>query len=381
MANQHAETAKILKSTVLPIFDRLHSEIKNKQKELAKGVGKGTKAVDKARSTTQKHIELLGQHAAAHDSAGGNVSASMDPFVLQKGVYHRLHRQIQEENSSRQDLLTVQSNFSQFEAHVIEIFQQGMGYLMQTMGTLLDNQKGLYGNMVAKAQSMNPLFEWNGFVKRNSTVLIDPNAPQRTLESVSFPNQNHRATQPMIQGSLERKSGVLRKFEAGFYVVSASKFLHEFKTDDNISRDPSPELSLHLPDATMGGLNGNAFNIKGKDVSGGKMGAAISHRTEYAFRAHSGSDAEKWYRIIEGLCGSGSVSATTSVVTSPVSPADSTKSGANTFGPTGSRNVSGASTIGTPTSARQETGITSPVREGGYGGMGASGVQGKPGEY
>lgn len=61
ISNSHAETAKAIKGTVLPMLDRLHSEIKNKTKELSKGAGKGGKQVDKARQASQKHIELLGQ--------------------------------------------------------------------------------------------------------------------------------------------------------------------------------------------------------------------------------------------------------------------------------------------------------------------------------
>ncbi|KAK5009517.1 hypothetical protein LTR16_003650, partial [Cryomyces antarcticus] len=56
ISNSHYETAKTLKGSVLPVFSRLHSEIKNKTKELTKGSGKGSKVVDKARNTTQKHI-------------------------------------------------------------------------------------------------------------------------------------------------------------------------------------------------------------------------------------------------------------------------------------------------------------------------------------
>ena len=50
------------------MLERLHTEIKNKNKELNKGAGKGSKLVDKARKETQKHVELLGQYdyRAAH---------------------------------------------------------------------------------------------------------------------------------------------------------------------------------------------------------------------------------------------------------------------------------------------------------------------------
>lgn len=72
ISNSHDETCKALKGSVLPIFERLHTEVKNKTKELNKGAGKASKAVDKARADSQKHIELLGQHSASFDSRGGS---------------------------------------------------------------------------------------------------------------------------------------------------------------------------------------------------------------------------------------------------------------------------------------------------------------------
>ena len=64
MATSHGETAKTLKSSILPVFERLHTEIKNKTKELSKGAGKGAKAVEKARNVSQK--ELSDRHNSFH---------------------------------------------------------------------------------------------------------------------------------------------------------------------------------------------------------------------------------------------------------------------------------------------------------------------------
>jgi len=74
LINTNAETEKSIKGSVLPILDRLHKEIKAKSKELTSGVEKTAKEVDKARNSTQKHIELLGQHTAAFESSGGTTS-------------------------------------------------------------------------------------------------------------------------------------------------------------------------------------------------------------------------------------------------------------------------------------------------------------------
>ncbi|KAE9976753.1 hypothetical protein EG327_007931 [Venturia inaequalis] len=302
IANSHTETAKILKGTILPLFERLHTEVKAKDKELIKGAGKGGKAVDKARTTTQKHIELLAQHTAAFDSTGGKVTAHDDPYIIQRGVNHRLNRQIQEENANRQDMIQVQNSFSQFEAHILQTVQHGLDQFNQVVGKQAEQTKLMYGDMTATAQRVPANFEWDGFVKRNSALLIDPSAPLRSLSTTTFPNQNHKSTQPMIAGSLERKGKLMGKYSPGYYAVTPSKFLHEYKTDDDLGKDPTPENSLYLPDCIVGALDGQKFAVKGKDASKGKFGVSMTH--EYQFKAHTPKEAEQWYSVINSLAGS-----------------------------------------------------------------------------
>ncbi|KIW04321.1 uncharacterized protein PV09_04613 [Verruconis gallopava] len=321
IANANFETEKVLKGTVLPIFERLHAEIKNKTKELTKGAGKGAKSVDKARNVTQKHIELLGQQAAAFDSTGGKVHAHEDPYLLHRGVRHRLNKQIIEENNNRQDMIQVQNSFAQFEAHVLQTIQHGMGQFNQVVAKQMDQTKIMYGDMTSTAQQIPADFEWNGFVHRNSDILIDPQAPPRSLATVSFPNQDHPSTQPLIAGSLERKSKLTRSYKAAYYVVTPSKYLHEFETDDDLAKDPTPENSLYLPDCVVGALDGAKFAIKGKDVSKGKLGVNISTTHEYQLKAHTPADAQTWYNIIRAAAGQVTTELPdASVPTSPVSP-------------------------------------------------------------
>lgn len=303
ISNSHYETAKTLKGSVLPIFERLHTEIKHKTKELTKGAGKGAKAVDKARAVSQKHIELLGQHTASFDSTGGHVAGKEDPYILQRQVYHRLNKQVIEENSNRDDMIAVQNSFAQFEAHIIQTFQNGLAQFNQIVSHQAEQTRTMYGDMLGTTQRIPPDFEWKGFLHRNSAILIDPSAPKRSVENIAFPNQDHRSTQPLIAGSLERKSKMLRKWDASFYVVTPSKFLHEFKTDDDFAKDPSPENSLFLPDCMIGAVEGNNFTVRGKDASKGGIGNKLAMTKEFALRAHTPQDAQRWHSIIASVAG------------------------------------------------------------------------------
>jgi uncharacterized glyoxalase superfamily metalloenzyme YdcJ len=84
---------------------------------------------------------MLGQHTAAFDSTGGKLSAHDDPYILQRGVMHRLNKQIIEENNNRQDLIQVQNSFSQFETHVLQTIQEGLGQFNQVVAKQADATK------------------------------------------------------------------------------------------------------------------------------------------------------------------------------------------------------------------------------------------------
>ena len=175
--------------------------------------------------------------------------------------------------------------------------------------------------MTSTSQRIPPDFEWKGFIQRNNNVLIDPNGPKRSIENIGFANQDHPSTRPLIAGSLERKGKMLKRYETGYYVVTPSKYLHEFKSDDDFARDPSPENSLYLPDCLIGSVSGTDFNVKGKDSSKGAM-SKMSMSHEFSFKAHTPEDARKWHDVISSVAGgaSGSMPSSPSVASQGGTP-------------------------------------------------------------
>ncbi|KAH8684608.1 hypothetical protein BGZ60DRAFT_366083 [Tricladium varicosporioides] len=358
LANTHLETEKNIKGSVLPILDRLHKEIKNKSKELSSGAAKGAKEVEKARNTTQKHIELLGQQTANFSSSGGKMNSSEDPYIVRRGVLHRLSQQVMHENNNRHDLISVQNNFAQFEQHIIEVIQQALMTFNQFVTGQAQKQQELYSDMLATAQRIPPEFEWTNFTQRSSAMLIDPNSPERTVEGIAFPNQDHKSTKPLVEGTLERKSRNKLSFSGystGYYVVTPSKFLHEFKDNDNLRKDPVPELSIYLPDAVIGSTNGEKFNVKGKDVSKG-IGSKLSGSSEIAFKAHSPSDAQKWYEVIRSVASNGPTAAYSSEPTSPISPVEHRQPA-----PLQTSGVTGKEAVASPVMATPSSAVEKPT--------------------
>jgi len=318
LVNTNLETEKSIRGSVLPVIERLHKEIKHKAKELSHGAQKGAKEVEKARNTTQKHIELLGQHTASFESAGGKAHANDDPYVISRGVLHRLSKQVMEENNHRNDLIAVQTNFQVFESHVIHVIQEVMETFNTFAGGQAEKVRALYSDMLGAAQRIPPDFEWKAFAARCKDRLVDPNEEPRSAESIQFPNMHHSSIKPLIEGTLERKSR--NKLSWGtttsYYVITPSKFLHEFKDDDYMRKDPTPELSIYLPDAIIGAPNGEKFNVKGKDRSG-TMGGKLAGTSELAFKAHTAAEAQKWFDVIRNVTGATGPAPLTSPTPSP----------------------------------------------------------------
>ncbi|KAK4105221.1 hypothetical protein N658DRAFT_491675 [Parathielavia hyrcaniae] len=377
LVNTNLETEKNIKGSALPVVERLHKEIKHKAKELAHGAEKSAKEVEKARNTTQKHIELLGQHTASFDSTGGKHHPTEDPYVLSRGVLHRLHKQVLEENNQHNDLVAVQANFEAFERHIVQVIHQAMETFTQLTGGQALKVQALHADMLGAAQQIPPDLEWKAFLRRSSAQLANPSDPPRTVEAITFPNMSHPSTRPLVEGSLERKSRnkLSWGYTTGYYVVTPSRFLHEFRDDDNLRRDPAPELSIYLPDAVVGAPSGEKFNVKGKDRSG-HMGGKLAGSTELAFKAHSPAEAEKWFEVIRRVAGStGQV--TSPVVSSPASEVGNPAEGGAAAGAAGAGEkpkpvvavpgqetgvITGGETVASPVAASAATsGAATPV--------------------
>ncbi|KKA26399.1 hypothetical protein TD95_001403 [Thielaviopsis punctulata] len=317
--NTNLETEKSLKTAVLPILERLHKEIKLKAKELANGAGKGSKEVEKVRSITQKHIEMLGQQTASFESAGAHIAGHEDPYVVRRGVVHRLHKQVQEENNHRNELISTQANLCTFEQHVLATISQVIEAFTQLVGGQGENIRMLHTDILGAVQRVPGDFEWRKFQERFADRLVNPNDPPRAVESIVFPNMNHSSTKPAIEGLLERKSRNKLSWghSSGYYVVTPSKYLHEFKDADDTRIDPKPELSIYLPDAIVSTPSGEKFSVKGKDISK-NLSSKLTGSSELNFKASSAAEAQRWYEVLKEAATSG-VSRVNSLA-SPLSP-------------------------------------------------------------
>ncbi|EGC49238.1 PH domain-containing protein [Histoplasma capsulatum var. duboisii H88] len=356
IVNLHLDIEKKVKTIALPTLERLHTEIKSKAKELQHGSEKGTKQVEKARSAAQKHIEMLGKYTAAFASGtGGKLEPAHDPYVLKRGTVYRMSKVVTEENNYRTEMLHLQESLAAFEPHIMRTVKDALFQLSDCMGAQSGIPGKMYANIAQVAQQIPADFEWMDFTVRSEASLINSAVPPLNIDDVAFPNQDHVATIALIEGTLERKSrAMIKGYNAGYYVVSPAGYLHGFKENDNYSHDPIPDITLYLPECAVGNADGVKFTVKGKDVSGGKVGQTFATTSELSFKAPSKDIARQWLDVLTGMINR-SGSAAASQTTSPA--VSRTVSGAHGVPPPVAHPAAGSTEAPSPPTSGQEEGF------------------------
>lgn len=153
IASQAAhECEKDIKHTVLAQLEKLHADIKAKNKELLSGIVKTAKKVEEQRSKTQKALEGLGSHTATYDSStGARIEPMADPYIMKKYVLTRLHKQVAEENVLKSESIAVTENFKLYEQSIVTQLHQIVNTLYQHIGAESDKIKASFGEVVGES--------------------------------------------------------------------------------------------------------------------------------------------------------------------------------------------------------------------------------------
>jgi len=156
-------------------------------------------------------------------------------------------------------------------------------------------------------RSVAPTTEWIAFASR-SEYLLDPDTPLRNPMTINYPGKDDPSVIPVHQGILERKKRYTKTYKESFYILTPAGYLHEHLSSD-LSKHPNPELSLFLPECTLGApTNPNArshkFHIEGKKAIGGDVGqknGIFALDASFTFRARSHDEMLEWWNDCKQL--------------------------------------------------------------------------------
>ena len=115
--------------------------------------------------------------------------------------------------------MNLQHEVHVFESNLVESIRSITHHLQQFRVEKLEAYSA-FGQVMATIDSMSSETEWDEFARRNTGNLISDDAPFRTDADITYPNQNHDLVQPIKVGLLERRSGLMRNWVEGLYVLT-----------------------------------------------------------------------------------------------------------------------------------------------------------------
>lgn len=366
LLNKSSETEESLKSSVLPQLATLKGDIEKHIKGLKGTNLKGLKEIEKAQANTKKHVETLGQYASSFANSH-KLDVKNDPYVLHRLTRYAIEDQLQKENVQRDAVLSSQKNYKTLQVHIVQVIKQATSLMEQIQTDYATAHSENFKSISKTFGHIEDDHEWNQFVKHNPEVLVTEDSVKRTVNDVSFSNDQHESTIPLIEGSLERKSGKLMKsYSTGYFVLTPAKYLHYFKSSNLVS-DPSPESSIYLPECTLGPMSAGDSGKHKFTITGKTQGKSVSlgQKHTYSFKAASRGELEKWYEKLQEVSGTsvhsgGAVADTSRKSSSSSTPATSPTSAAAAGGAAAGAGAAGAGTAAAAGTAAPEE-ATSPV--------------------
>ncbi|GAA5914336.1 hypothetical protein JCM6882_008164 [Rhodosporidiobolus microsporus] len=307
IADHHANLAKTVEGSIVQHLQKLRTELKAHIRNIQQDTGKLAASVAKEREISTKMITDLARSITMLKNTPMGVTAKEDPWYTNSLVARQLQKQVHEENALQKSIIVMQQNSEHFEEGVVRAIQMAWQTFDEWNARSSSQVQETWATMGQLMRSVAPTTEWIAFASR-SEYLLDPETPLRNPLTINYPGKDDPSVIPVHQGILERKKRYTKTYKESFYILTPAGYLHEYPSSD-LSKHPLPELSLFLPECTLGAptnphARSHKFHIDGKKALGGDVGqknGLFATNTSYTFRARSHDEMLEWWNDCKQL--------------------------------------------------------------------------------
>ncbi|WFD28413.1 hypothetical protein MNAN1_003423 [Malassezia nana] len=301
IADHHSNLAKTVEGSIVQHLHKLKAEIKAHIRNVQQDTGRLANSVAREREVSTKMISDLARSITLLKNTPMSVSPREDPYSSNQAVALQLQRQVNEENALQKSIIIMQQNSAHFEEGIVRSIQSAWQTFDEWSGRMSAQVQDTWLGLGVHMRSLEPNAEWIAFASR-SDHLLDPDTPLRNIETIDYPGKEDPSVIPVHQGMLERKKRFTNVYKESYYVLTPAGYLHEYTSSDP-TRHNLPELSLFLPECTLGAPSTAAasthkFHIEGRT---GQQAGVFGTNVAYTFRARSHDEMMEWWNDIKQL--------------------------------------------------------------------------------
>lgn len=221
----HNENVNYLQGAVIPSLRAIKADIKQMMVQIEKDKSLKSNLIFESRMQVDKLITRLDRVIESTRRSPQYADANTDPFLINLGVIHAIRELCDHENRLHDNVLNLQKETGIFEQNIIEGVRHVLkSYQDYRVKNKLESEDFI-GTVNSTFDGIQPYTEWNSFVHRNQFNLVMENSGYKTESMVEYPNQDSEYVRAVKIGPLQLKTGVMRGWTEGVYLLTPGKYL------------------------------------------------------------------------------------------------------------------------------------------------------------
>ena len=219
----HQESSSYLMGAVIPALRAIKADIKTMILQISKDKALKSDLIFDSRMQVDRLITRLGRVIESTQRAPHLADHNTDPFLINLGIIHAIRELCDHENRLHDNVLNLQKETGIFEQKIIE----SVRHVLKNYQDYRVRNKMEYEDFIGRVNEtfdhIQPTTEWNNFVHRNQFNLVMENSGYKTENMVEYPNQDSRFVRATKIGPLQLKTGMMRGWTEGVYILTPGK--------------------------------------------------------------------------------------------------------------------------------------------------------------
>ncbi|KAI9205576.1 uncharacterized protein BJ171DRAFT_62987 [Polychytrium aggregatum] len=349
IANLQLASASLIETETLPNLKALLNDVKKKLDSVQAEWGSLDKELLRDREALPRLLMLLSASLARHYwILGGSVGAPpqitlghgkeapRDPFIAKQDVLRHIRLCIHKQEHYRSGLAKQEQSFAIFEKTLVQHLRACLTKFQEASLNDLVTNRDLLNVGLASLNQISSDSDWSQFKTRNADVILDTGSNPLLKESdIPLPAEiEDAAVQVVHEGVLQRyESKILQKgqWRAGYYVLTASGFLHGFSNGGKEKELGDYEMGYYLPDSTI--LPSSPSDRESGEIAVQIKSGRVFGSDKYRFKALTVDQSDFWRELLSTRLNSTvprrsstSTTSSTASTTGPTEPANTSLS-------------------------------------------------------
>ncbi|KAJ2305807.1 hypothetical protein IWW55_001750 [Coemansia sp. RSA 2706] len=289
-ATQYSRVIQHTESNTLEQLEALRAEIKDSLKEYTDHLNPIYRRLRKQAKEVEEYKEKLVRAVEAYKKR----HRGQDAWLVQQQVRRELTRQAELENALVKAMRAEHQRLIRWEASLSERFRDVVASTMVCERDSLQTTLGAIGDCLGFLDRFDTHAESRAFDQHFASVLDHPMGltGASSLADYDYMHKDSDATTVLLEGALERESGMLKKYHHEYAVLTAQGYLHCFAEQKDLL-ERNPEISFHLADCSITPLDDVCSFVVASEK---KLG-----RSKYGFRGSDPASVDHWINAISSV--------------------------------------------------------------------------------